>query len=148
VPSVLVSSEIVIGTLLVIAVVILATTFLRRRYIAKGLPLTLCGMRRSSSEQQALAQPTVPRTHRDALEWYTLGGVSVRPRHRWLRQRLLLDVPVLLRGGDSLPVLPGASRVPCSDGDSNFELALQGPAYTALRSWQEAAPLGYNVNVA
>jgi hypothetical protein len=145
VPSVLVSTEIVIGTLLVIAVVVLATTFLRRRYIAKGLPLTLCGMRRSPSDRWRLG---LIRFGDNALEWYTLGGVSVRPRHRWLRQRLLLDVPELLRGGDSLPLLPGASRVPCSDGDSDFELALQGPAYTALRSWQEAAPPGYNVNVA
>jgi hypothetical protein len=38
--------------------------------------------------------------------------------------------------------------VPCADGDKRFELALQGPAYTALRSWQEASPPGYNVNVA
>jgi hypothetical protein len=145
VPSVHVSTEIEIGTLLVIAVVLLAQTVLRRRYIAKGLPLTLCGMRRSSSDRWRLG---LIRFGDNALEWYTLGGVSVRPRHRWLRQRLLLDVPELLRGSDSIPLLPGASRVPCSDGDSDFELALQGPAYTALRSWQEAAPPGYNVNVA
>ena len=84
----------------------------------------------------------------NALEWFTLGGVSVRPRHRWLRQRLLLEAPVHLAGSDAIPVLPDAYRVPCTDGDDDFELALQGPDYTALRSWQEAAPPGYNVNVA
>jgi hypothetical protein len=145
VPSALVSTEVVVGTLVVVAVVVLATTFLRRRYIAKGLPLTLCGMRRSQSDRWRLG---LIRFGDNALEWYSLGGVSVRPKHRWLRQRLLLDVPELLRGSDSIPLLPGASRVPCSDGDSDFELALQGPAYTALRSWQEASPPGYNVNVA
>jgi hypothetical protein len=145
VPSVLVSTEIVIGTLLVVAVVVLATTYLRRRYIAKGLPLTLCGMRRSESDRWRLG---LIRFGDNALEWYALGGVSVRPKHRWLRQRLLLDAPDPLRGSESIPLLPDASRVPCSDGDSEFELALQGPAYTALRSWQEAAPPGYNVNVA
>ncbi|NUR82003.1 MAG: DUF2550 family protein, partial [Dermatophilaceae bacterium] len=62
--------------------------------------------------------------------------------------RLVLDAPELLVGRDSIPLLPDASRVPCADGDGTFELALQGPAYTALRSWQEAAPPGYNVNVA
>ena len=144
-PSVLVSTEIVIGTLLVVAVVVLATTYLRRRYIAKGLPLTLCGLRPSGSDRWRLG---LIRFGDNALEWYTLGGVSVRPRHRWLRQRLLLDAPVPLRGSASLPLLPDASRVPCSDGDSEFELALQATAYTALRSWQEAAPPGYNVNVA
>lgn len=144
-PSVLVSTEIVIGTLLVAAVVVLATTYLRRRYIAKGLPLTLCGLRRSESDRWRLG---LIRFGDNALEWYALGGVSVRPKHRWLRQRLLLDAPEALQGSDAIPLLPDASRVPCSDGDGAFELALQGPAYTALRSWQEAAPPGYNVNVA
>ena len=144
-PSVLVSTEIVIGTLLVIAVVVLATTYLRRRYIAKGLPLTLCGLRRSDGDRWRLG---LIRFGDNALEWYSLGGVSVRPKHRWLRQRMLLQAPDRLRGDESIPLLPDASRVPCTDGDSDFELALQGPAYTALRSWQEAAPPGYNVNVA
>ena len=72
----------------------------------------------------------------------------MRPRHRWLRQRLLLEAPEPLGANESIPLLPDASRVPCSDGDTRFDLALQGPAYTALRSWQEAAPPGYNVNVA
>ncbi|MEW1954018.1 DUF2550 domain-containing protein [Terrabacter sp. NPDC080008] len=144
-PSALISTEIVIGTLLVVAVVVLATTYLRRRYIAKGLPLTLCGLRRSDTDRWRLG---LIRFGDNALEWYTLGGVSLRPRGRWLRQRLLLEAPELLQGADALPLLPGASRVPCSDGDQRFELALQGPAYTALRSWQEASPPGYNVNVA
>ncbi|GAA5027817.1 DUF2550 domain-containing protein [Terrabacter aeriphilus] len=144
-PPVLVSTEIVIGTLIVVAVVVLATTYLRRRYIAKGLPLTLCGLRAAGTDRWRLG---LIRFGDNALEWYTLGGVSVRPRHRWLRQRLLLEAPERLEGSDSIPLLPDASRVPCSDGETRFELALQGPAYTALRSWQEAAPPGYNVNVA
>lgn len=144
-PSVLASTEIVIGMLLVVAVVVLATTYLRRRYIAKGLPLTLCGMRRTESDRWRLG---LIRFGDNALEWYALGGVSLRPKHRWLRQRLLLDAPEPLSASDSIPLLPDASRVPCSDGGSDFELALQGAAYTALRSWQEAAPPGYNVNVA
>jgi hypothetical protein len=145
VPSALISSEIVIGTLLVVAVVVLATTYLRRRYIAKGLPLTLCGLRRPGTDRWRLG---LIRFGDNALEWYTLGGVSLRPKGRWLRQRLLLEAPELLSGPESIPLLPGASRVPCADGDKRFELALQGPAYTALRSWQEASPPGYNVNVA
>ena len=144
-PSVLVSTEIVIGTLLVIAVVVLATTYLRRRYIAKGLPLTLCGFRRRRGARWRLG---LIRFGDNALEWYTLGGVSLRPKHRWPRQLLMLDAPKPLSAEESIPLLPDASRVPCTDGTREFELALQGPDYTALRSWQEAAPPGYNVNVA
>ena len=144
-PSVLVSTEIVIGSLLVIAVVVLATTYVRRRYIAHGLPLTLCGLRAAGSVRWRLG---LIRFGDNALEWFTLGGVSVRPKRRWTRQRLRLEAPILLTGAESIPLLPDASRVGCTDGHGDFELALQGPDYTALRSWQEAAPPGYNVNVA
>jgi hypothetical protein len=145
VPSALVSTEIVIGTLILVAAVVLAATYLRRRYIAGGLPLTLCAMRAAGTDRWRLGHI---RFGDNALEWFSLGGASLRPRHRWLRQRLLLDAPVHLGVGDGIPVLPDAYRVPCTDGDDDFELALQGPDYTALRSWQEAAPPGYNVNVA
>ena len=144
-PSVLVSTEIVIGTLLALAVVILTTTYLRRRYIARGLQLTLCGLRQPGTARWRLG---LIRFGDNALEWFTLGGVSLRPKRRWARQRLRIEAPVLLTGSESIPLLPDASLVPCTDGDAGFELALQGPAYTALRSWQEAAPPGYNVNVA
>ena len=139
-PSALISTEIVIGTLILIAGLVLATTFLRRRYIAGGLPLTLCAMRPAGTDRWRLGHI---RFGDNALEWFALGGVSLRPR-----QRLLLDAPVHLGGSNAIPVLPDAYRVPCTDGDDDFELALQGPDYTALRSWQEAAPPGYNVNVA
>jgi hypothetical protein len=145
VPSVLVSTEIVIGTLLAIALVVLTTTYARRRYISRDLPLTLCGFRVAGSTRWRLG---LIRFGDNALEWFALGGVSVRPKHRWLRQRLRLEAPVPLTGADSIPLLPDASKVPCTDGHGDFELALQGPDYTALRSWQEAAPPGYNVNVA
>jgi hypothetical protein len=145
VPSVLVSTEIVIGTLLVIAVLVLAITYLRRRYISKGQPLTLCGLRMRGQHRWRLG---LIRFGDNALEWYTLGGVSLRPKHRWQRQLLLLDAPQPLTPEEAIPLLPDASRVSCTDGTSQFVLALQGPDYTALRSWQEAAPPGYNVNVA
>ena len=144
-PSALVNTEIAIGTLLVIALVVLATTWFRRRYIAKGLRLTLCGTRPTSGDRWRIG---LIRFGDNALEWYSLGGVSLRPKHRWPRQALRLEAPVLLVGRDALPVLPDAYRVAASVGSTTFELALQGSAYTALRSWQEAAPPGYNVNVA
>lgn len=146
-PSVLVSTEIVIGTLLVVALVVLAATYLRRRYIAKGQPLTLCGFR-TGSNGNGRWHLGLMRLADNALEWYTLGGVSLRPKRRWLRQSLLLDAPRLLPPEDALALLPDAFGVSCTDRVDSFELALQGPDYTAVRSWQEAAPPGYNVNVA
>lgn len=144
-PSVLVSAEIVVGTLLVIILLGLAVTYLRRRYIAKGHPLTLCGHRAGPSDRWRLGHL---RFGDNALEWYSLGGVTVRPQYRWTRQSLLLETPVPLIGEGAIPVLPSASVVSCREGDDAFELALQLTAYTALRSWQEAAPPGHNLNVA
>lgn len=144
-PSALVSTEIVVGTLLAIVFVVLAVTYLRRRYISRGLPLTLCGLRGAGAPRWRVG---LLRFGDNALEWYALGGVSLRPRHRWQRQALLLEVPVPLSPDEQLSLLPDASRVPCLAGGTPFDLALQRTAYTALRSWQEAAPPGYNVNVA
>jgi hypothetical protein len=144
-PTALVHIEIAIGSLLVIVLLVLGSTWFRRRYIARGLPLTLCGTRDSAGDAWRVG---LIRFGDDALEWYSLGGVSLRPKHRWLRQSLRLEAPVLLIGADALSLLPNAYRVEARAAGRPFELALQGTAYTALRSWQEAAPPGYNVNVA
>jgi hypothetical protein len=145
VPSALASTEIVIGALVLIAVALLGMVWGRRRYIAGGLPLTLCAMRPAGTTRWRLG---LIRFGDNALEWFSLGGVALRPRHRWQRQRMRLEAPVGLTGSDVIAVLPDAFRVPFHDGSAEFELALQGPDYTALRSWQEAAPPGWNVNVA
>ena len=134
-----------IGTLLVIVLGVLGATWFRRRYIAKGLQLILCATRPTSHDRWRVG---LIRFGDNALEWYSLGGVSLRPKQRWQRQTLRLEAPVLLLGADAIPVLPDAYKVEAHEGARGFELALQGPAYTALRSWQEAAPPGYNVNVA
>ncbi|HEU5144845.1 MAG TPA: DUF2550 family protein [Dermatophilaceae bacterium] len=144
-PSALVNTEIVIGTLLVLVLGFLGATWFRRRYIARGLQLTICGTRPTGAVRWRMG---LIRFGDNALEWYSLGGVSLRPRHLWPRQALHLEAPVLLVGRDAIPVLPDAYRVHASVRGETFELALQASAYTALRSWQEAAPPGYNVNVA
>ncbi|MDN5790495.1 MAG: DUF2550 domain-containing protein [Micrococcales bacterium] len=144
-PPVLASVEIVVGTLLAIAILMLALTYLRRRYISRGLTLTLSGYRPAPSDRWRVG---LLRFSDNVLEWYTLGGVSPRPAHQWRRQTLLLETPIRLAADDVLTVLPQASRVPCTHDGVDFELALQRSAYTALRSWQEAAPPGHNANVA
>ncbi len=145
-PPALVSVEVVVGILLILVLLLIAGTYLRRRVIARGLPLTLCGLRQPGTGQWRMG---LLRLGDGALEWYPLGGFSLRPRQRWPRQVLLLDAPVPLPAADTPPLLPDASRVSAAAHASSFELALQTPAYTALRSWQEAAPPGYyTMNVA
>jgi hypothetical protein len=145
VPSALVSTEVVVGTLVLVVALVLLVTYARRRYISRGLPLTLCGLRLEAGKRWRLG---LIRFGDNALEWYALGGVSLRARHRWPRQSLLLETPGPLASGESIPVIPGAQRVPCTSGRQRFDLALAHDDYTAVRSWQEASPPGYNVNVA
>lgn len=144
-PTALFSIEIVVGVLVALVVLALAATFLRRRFIAHGLPLTVCGLRSSTGGQWRVGHL---RFADQVLEFYPIGALSVRPRHRWCRHSLMLEVPKRLAASDAIGALPDAWRVPASQDGVSFELGLQGPAYTALRSWQEASPPGYNVNVA
>lgn len=144
-PSALVSTEVVVGALLVLVALVLAATYARRRYLSRGVPLTMCGMRTVGAPRWRLG---LMRFGGSALEWYPLSGVSLRPRHRWARQTLLLQAPKPLPKGESIPVIPDAQQVPCISGSHHFQLALPQEGYTALRSWQEAAPPGHNVNVA
>ncbi len=144
-PTALVSTEIVVSTLLILCVLVVVVIYARRRYISRGTPLTLCGLRAGSDSRWRLG---LIRFGEHALEWHTLGGVSLRPRHRWPRQSLLLETPVPLLGAEAIAVLPGAQGVRCTSGADSFELALPDADSTALRSWQEASPPGYNANVA
>jgi hypothetical protein len=145
VPTALVSIEIVVGTLLLLVALVVFVTYARRRYLSHDTPLTLCGLRGEDDGRWRLG---LLKLGEHALEWHTLGGVSLRPRHRWPRQSLLLETPVPLLGAEAIAVLPGAQGVMFTSGPKAFELALLDGDYTALRSWQEASPPGYNANVA
>ncbi len=82
------------------------------------------------------------------LDHYGRGGPFRGPLHRWQRSGLELGIA---RSQDSaaFPWLPSpVLAVPCEYGDNRFELALGLEHYTALRSWLESVPPGWNVNVA
>ena len=144
-PSAVASLEILVGVVLGVAGTLLAGVFLRRRAIARGRLLTLCGLRAPEGGRWRLGLARFGSAH---LEWFSLGGLSLRPRHRWDRAGLDLDAPLTLVGSDRIDLLPEAYGVRCSHGDLEFDLALQPPAYTALRSWIEAAPPGSTKYVA
>ncbi|KUG55688.1 hypothetical protein AVL62_05180 [Serinicoccus chungangensis] len=82
----------------------------------------------------------------DRLSLRGRGGPSVGP---WMRGNLDLGVAGPLETADAA-ALGGAAliRVPVSYGTARFELALGEQHYTALRSWVEAVPPGWNSHVA
>ncbi len=144
-PSALTSVELVVGVLVVLLCLAGAGVFVRRRAIAGGTLLMLCGRRSLGDSHWRLGLVRFGSTQ---LEWFPLMGLTLRPRHTWDRLDLDLDAPASLEGLDRIDLLPDAFGVRCFYRAEEFELAVQLPAYTALRSWVEAAPPGSQANVA
>ena len=80
------------------------------------------------------------------LEWFTLIGPSPAPRPH-LGAAAARPRPAQV-AGDRIAGLPEAVTVDCHYGTDTFALALAPSAYTAMRSWLESSPPGFNVNVA
>lgn len=144
-PTALVSVEVLVGVLVLLVAVALTVVFVRRRSIARGQVLTLCGLRRPGATRWRLGLLRLGTTR---LEWFPLIGITLRSAHDWERLALDVDAPTELEGADRLDLLPDAVGVRCYYGAVEFDLALQPPHYTALRSWLEAAPPGSRANVA
>jgi hypothetical protein len=145
-PTALVSAEIVVTVLLVLVLSFLAATYARRRVISRGAILFVpCGWRANRRNRWRLGHLRLANTR---LEWYSLLGISSRPQRGWDRATVDLESPRPVRRSDVIDFMPDAVPVPCSDNGSHFELALTPGAYTALRSWAEAAPPGSTANVA
>lgn len=140
----LLSTETVFGVLFALVAIFLLATFVRRRALARGKPLVPCAMRDTAHPRWHLG---LARYGSTGLDFYSLGGFSVRPRHRWQRSELALGRPDALRVRPV--ILPADSVYVLAEYDGrSFELALGRGAYTALRSWLEASPPGIDVNVA
>jgi len=86
----------------------------------------------------------------DRVDHFGPGGLSMRPEHRWLRVHLDLGTARQATGEECEAARIGrrATTVSCRYGDESFELSMGHQHYTALRSWLESVPPGYNVNVA
>lgn len=145
-PTALVSIEVVVGVVLVLLLAFIAGTYARRRAVSRGATLfVLSGWRPDSRQRWRLGHLRLGNAR---LEWYSLLGISTRPQQAWDRSRLELEAPRVPGRSERVDLIPDASPVPCAYGQDGFELALTPDAYTALRSWAEAAPPGSAANVA
>ena len=141
--SILTSAEIIAGVLVLLLVLALVYIFVRRRILSAGAPLMLCALQPRDRNVFRLG---LLRFSGSTLEWFTLVGPSPRPARVWERPRLELGPPT--RPEVAIPGLPDALAVQCRHGDDTFALALAPAAYTAMRTWLESSPPGFNVNVA
>lgn len=142
--SPLVTAELILGSIAVLAVGFVAFVWLRRRYIAAGSQLMLCALRTEAEPRWRLG---LARLSGDHLQWFSVVGPSLRPERRWLRHELDLGVPTGVP--ETIPGLPpDAVAVSGECGPLTCSLAMSSAAYTALRAWLESSPPGFNVNVA
>ena len=141
--SPLISVEVVVGVLAACLVLALVFIFVRRRLLGSGAPVMLCAVQ---DEGQAQFRLGLLRLAGSTLEWFTVTGPSLRPSRSWERARLQLEGPV--RSTHPVAGLPESVQVRCHYGSDSFALALAPAAYTAMRSWLESSPPGFNVNVA
>jgi len=114
--------------------------------ISRGAILFVpCGWRANRRNGWRLGHLRLDNTR---LEWFSLLGLSARPQRGWDRVGVDLEAPRPRRRSDLIDFMPDAVPVPCSEHGRRFELALTPGAYTALRSWAEAAPPGSAASVA
>lgn len=144
------STTVILLSLAAAALVLALGWWLFIRYAAHptgaGAPIA-CGFRGDHASAWSLGT-----VHYDGdyLEHNGPDTSSSLTRHRWRRcgmdlgyaEQLLVDP-----SEDGLPVGMNLA-VACRYGETSFELAMTEEHYTALRSWVEAAPPGWNANVA
>lgn len=137
------SAEAVTVALVLVLALALALIWVRRRAISAGRPLMLCAVRTVARPHWRLG---LLRFAADRLEWYPVVSPSLRPACRWDRWGVDLAAPAPSR--DVIPGLPEAVAVRGRYAGDPFEIALAPSSYTAVRSWLESSPPGFNVNVA
>lgn len=144
--EILLTIEFLVGACALLLLIALLVTLVRRRHIAQGQALIVCAVRLPGVQRWRYG---LMRYTSSGLDWFTLFGVSLRPRFHWDRSRLDFGPPSPIPVGSVADTLiPGAVLVPCSVAQETFDLALSRAPYTALRSWLEAQPPGQHLDVA
>lgn len=153
------------GALVVLALVIVCAYLAHRRIMERGAALITCWWREvsadgvpddvaaapdGSTDRGATATPWrrgLLRYDPDGVHLFGSGLLSFKPAHSWTRAAMDL--------GHSKPAgatdFAGLERPVVVRADvrgQSYDLALSVDHYTALRSWVEALPPGWNANVA
>jgi hypothetical protein len=87
----------------------------------------------------------VGRYNSDALEWFRIFSLSLRPARTYRRSRLQVGPRRALRGAEEYALYEDAVVVECRYADELVELAMTEAALTGLLAWLEAAPPGHGI---
>ena len=84
----------------------------------------------------------VGRYNADALEWFRIFSLSMRPARTYRRPLLEVGARRTAEGAEEYALYDDAIVVDCRYGDQPVELAMTDAALTGLLAWLEAAPPG------
>ena len=134
-------AEVLVGVVALVALALLALA-VRRRVLQRGggtVDLSLRLKRGTHGRGWVLG---VGRFDGDALQWYRVFSLAMRPR-RTLSRR---DLVVLQRreplGPERLALLSGAIVMECRTSTGKVEIAMEPSAVTGFLAWLEATPPG------
>lgn len=131
-----------IGILVLILVVApLISLYVRRRVLSNRGGVFDCGLRREMSKRNWMLG--LARYEGDALEWYRVFSVSLRPRLMLHRSRVELLGRRAPNEVEQVTLFESSEivRVHMRDDGRTVELAMSSDSVTGLMSWIEAGPL-------
>lgn len=131
-----------LGLLVVLISVPLLVLLARRRVLQHGGGTVDLSFRLKRGTQGRGWVLGVGRFDGDALEWYRVFSLAMRPR-RTLSRR---DLTVLARrepsGPERLALLAGSVVMECRNASGQVEIAMEPSAVTGFLAWLEATPPG------
>lgn len=128
---------------LVALVLFVAVTYTRRRVIACGADVAVCGLR---YEPDARWRVGLLRLSPHSLQWYPMLGWTARTGQSWVRRSIDLGTAQPMERDTALSsVLTNAVRVSMrgstpSGKTAPAELGMAPAHYMTLRAWVEASP--------
>lgn len=139
----LTDTELLIGALVLVAVLLLVGLFARRRWLSQSGPMFECWLNRQPDGKPTRWITGVARYNDGRLQWFRTFSWALKPGLVLTRElvRVTGRRPATAEEQASLPGVT-VLRVDRGEGLGVIELAMTPGAQTGLTSWLEAAPPG------
>lgn len=131
-----------LGLLLVVVLTPVVWLLLRRHWLASRGRVFACSLRRSRGAGQARWVWGMARIHGDALQWYRVFSLSVRPVDTFTRRETRVVRVHRPEAADAEDLYEGHLVAELGGRHAGVELAMGRSDLTAFSSWTEAAPPG------
>jgi hypothetical protein len=140
----MIATDLGLALVAVVALVVVAMAMLslRRRVLSRGGGTVELSLRLKDGEDGRGWVLGVGRFEGDALQWYRVFSLAMRPRRTLTRR----DLSVLARreptGSERFALLSGAVVMECRSSAGRVDIAMGPSAVTGFLAWLEARPPG------